>query len=84
MTAVWPIIGLILQRESLHLCGIVVVAVHVHVDLGLNLSGELGVSLAHLVVRGVHGDALWSKVNDLLFDEFNVLLGVDGNLLEYY
>jgi hypothetical protein len=56
----------------------------VHVDLGLNLSGELRVSLAHLVVRGVHGDALWSKVNDLLFDEFNILLGVDSNLLEYY
>jgi hypothetical protein len=84
MTAVWPITGLILQQETLHLGGIVVVAVHVHVDLGLNLSGELRVSLAHLVVRGVHGDALWSKVNDLLFDEFNILLGVDSNLLEYY
>ena len=84
MIAVRTITDSIVKRVNLHLCSIVIVAVHLHVDLGLNLSGKLRVSLAHLVVRGLHGDALGPQINNLLFNEFNILLGVDGNLLKHY
>ena len=61
---------------------ILVVAVHSHADLGLNLSGILRVSFAHIFVRGFRGDAHGLQVNNLLFNQFDILLGVDSNLLK--
>lgn len=74
------IAGVIVKLEGF---SVVVVAPHAHTNLGLDLSGKMGVAHTHLSVTGVHGDTLGLELNDLDSEQLAVLLRVDRYFLQH-